>query len=484
MANELAGQPRINYETFFNAIDDFLFVLENGGKILYMNFTVINRLGYRPEELLGQSVLFVHPPERREEAGRIVGEMLEGKAKFCPVPLMTKSGLQIPVETRVTRGFWDGKPVLFGVTKDISKLKLSEEKFSKLFDINPAACGLSDMENHVYTEVNDAFCTLLGYKKHEVLGKSPIDLGILSPEMRDLVLSKADQFGNVKEVYADLHAKDGQVKHVLLTATNMFIQDSKLRYTVVTDITELKKSEAEIQRKNEELLRLNAEKDRFFSIIAHDLRSPFSSLLGFAHLMVDELSSLSAEDGQKMAVNMRNSATKLFDLLENLLEWSCLQRGMTNFNPVQTSLRSEVESSIHLVSEASVNKGISINSNIPAGLEVSADRKMLQSLMRNLLFNAIKFTHRGGKIDIVAKKAAGKLVEITVRDTGIGMKQAIVEKLFRIDERISRSGTEGEPSTGLGLVLSREFVEKHGGTISVESEEGKGTSIHFTLPAR
>ena len=484
MENELAGQPRINYETFFNAIDDFLFVLENGGRILYMNSTVIDRLGYRPEELLGQSVLVVHPPERREEAGRIVGEMLEGKAKFCPVPLITKSGMQIPVETRVTKGFWDGKPVLFGVTKDISKLKISEEKFSKLFDINPAACGLSDLENHAYTDVNDAFCSLLGYEKHEVLGKSPIDLGILSPEMRDLVLSKADQFGNVKEVYADLLAKDGQVKHVLLTATNMYIQDTKLRYTVVSDITELKKSEAEIQRKNEELIRLNAEKDKFFSIIAHDLRSPFSSLLGFAHLMVDELPSLSAEDGQKMAVNMRNSATKLFDLLENLLEWSRLQRGMTHFNPQVVSLHNEVFTSIHLVSEAAGNKGIGINFNIPAGLKVTADRKMLQSLMRNLLFNAIKFTHRGGKIDIIAKKVRGGPVQISIKDTGIGMKQAIVERLFHIDERINRTGTEGEPSTGLGLILSREFVEKHGGTISVESEEGKGTTVHITLPGK
>ena len=179
-AEDLLVQTRQNYETFFNSIDDFLFVLDEQGRILHTNTTVIKRLGYTIEELLGQSVLIIHPPDRRDEAGRIVGEMLSGTTEFCPVPVITKSGMQIPVETRVLPGIWNGKPVLFGVSKDISKIKLSEEKFSKLFHINPSACGLSDLENHKYIEVNDAFYTLFGFDKDEVIGRTASDLGLLN----------------------------------------------------------------------------------------------------------------------------------------------------------------------------------------------------------------------------------------------------------------------------------------------------------------
>ena len=130
---DVLARTQQNYETFFNTIDEFLFVLDQQGNIIHTNSTVVERLGYTSKELFGKPVLMLHPPERREEAGRIVAEMLNGGTEFCPVPIVTKSGVQIPVETRVSHGFWDGKPVIFGVTKDIAKIKLSEEKFSKIF---------------------------------------------------------------------------------------------------------------------------------------------------------------------------------------------------------------------------------------------------------------------------------------------------------------------------------------------------------------
>jgi PAS domain S-box-containing protein len=188
-AEDLLQQTRQNYETFFNTIDDFLFVLDEQGNIVHENSTVTNRLGYSREELFGKSVLMVHPPERRDEAGRIVGEMLSGKAEFCPVPVITKSGVQIPAETRVSLGSWNGKPAIFGVTKDISKIQLSEEKFSKLFYINPSACGLSDLEDRKYIEVNEAFYSLLGFDKNEVIGRTAIELGILTPEVIETILA-------------------------------------------------------------------------------------------------------------------------------------------------------------------------------------------------------------------------------------------------------------------------------------------------------
>jgi len=239
----LLKQIRHNYETFFNTIDEFLFVLNGQGEIIHTNTTVIDRLGYARKELLGQSVLKIHPPERRDEAGRIVDEMIRGLTEFCPVPLITKSGVPIPVETRVSHGFWDGKPVIFGVSKDISKLKLSEEKFSKLFHLNPCGCGLSDLDNHRYIEVNEAFCTLLGYEKSEVIDKTAIDLRILTPETIKTVLLKTDRNGAVTNTEVNLKAKNGDIKHVLLSAENIYIQENKYRFTVVNDITDRKNAE-------------------------------------------------------------------------------------------------------------------------------------------------------------------------------------------------------------------------------------------------
>ncbi len=247
LAENLLEQTHQNYETFFNTIDDFLFVLDEEGKIIYTNATVIHRLGYTMRELYGQPVLMIHPPERRDEAARIVGEMLAGRAEFCPVPIATKSGIQIPVETRVSHGFWDGKPAIFGVTKDVSKVRLSEEKFSKLFHINPSACGLSDLENNKYIEVNEAFYNLLGFEGKEVIGKTAVELGILTREKINAVLLKADSNGKVSNAETELIAKNGGVKHVLLSSENINVQDKKYRFTVAHDITKRKLAEAALR---------------------------------------------------------------------------------------------------------------------------------------------------------------------------------------------------------------------------------------------
>jgi len=244
---DLLSQTRLNYETFFNTIDEFLLVLDEEGNILHTNKTVIDRLGYSKEELFGKSVLMLHPPERREEAGRIVAEMTQGLADFCPVPIMTKSGIQIPVETRISQGFWDGNPVIFGVTKNISKIRLSEEKFSKLFHINRSACGLSDLDDHTYVEVNDAFYRLFGFTGNEVIGKTARELGIMTEEIAQSILQHADEHGTIINAEADLKTKNGDIKHVLLSAENFYVQDKRYRFTVVHDMTEFKQAETALR---------------------------------------------------------------------------------------------------------------------------------------------------------------------------------------------------------------------------------------------
>ena len=235
-------QTHENYDTFFNSIGDFLFVLDEKGNILHTNSTVTDRLGYSENEIAGKNMLMVHPPELSEEAARIVGEMIEGKTDACYIPLLTKSGRYIPVETRVTNGFWDTKPALFGVTKDITKLKLSEEKFAKVFYLNPSACGLSDLETGRYLEVNETFTQLLGFTQEETVGKTAVDLGLMSVETMADLRSRISGGEKIVNLEAKLKAKNGDIKYVLLSAENILIQDRLHRFTVVHDVTERKKA--------------------------------------------------------------------------------------------------------------------------------------------------------------------------------------------------------------------------------------------------
>ncbi len=250
----------------------------------------------------------------------------------------------------------------------------------------------------------------------------------------------------------------------------------------LSDITYRKQAEAEIKLKNEELVNLNAEKDRFFSIIAHDLRSPFQTFLGFTKMMAEDLPNIRIDELQKIALTMRNSATNLFRLLENLLEWSRMEQGLIPYNPVLIRLRSFVEESLTSMDETAKMKGIEITADIPDDLEIYADNNQVQTVLRNLISNAVKFTPGDGKINILAKADGNKSVEISVRDTGIGMSPPMVENLFRLDANMTRKGTAGEPSSGLGLILCKEFVEKQGGKIWVKSEEGKGSTFYIQVP--
>ncbi len=252
LAENLLEGTRKNYETFFNSIDDFLFVLDEQGNILHTNTTVTERLGYSDEELFKQSVLTVHPPERRQEAGRIVGEMLAGTAAFCPVPIVTKSGEQISVETRVTRGFWDGNPVIFGVTKDISQLKLSEEKFSKAFQSHSTLMALSRQDDGTYIEVNDLFVETLGFTREELIGKKSSELNLFAePSQRSRIIENMQKDGVVKDIEVKVRTKDGSLRTGLFSISPIYVGKDPCLLTVMVDITERKHAEVALSESEE-----------------------------------------------------------------------------------------------------------------------------------------------------------------------------------------------------------------------------------------
>jgi signal transduction histidine kinase/ligand-binding sensor domain-containing protein len=231
---------------------------------------------------------------------------------------------------------------------------------------------------------------------------------------------------------------------------------------------------------NKELLTLNSTKDRFFSIIAHDLRNPFHVVAGFSEILLSQYKDLSAEKMERYLSLINISATNGNNLLENLLQWSRSQTGRISFESIDLNLRSLVEENIRLLEGDAQRKGINFQCDIEHQIMVVADMNMLNTIFRNLFSNAIKFTRENGSISVKATKKR-LLVEIMVSDTGIGIDPRQMSSLFNIDTNVSTPGTSNESGTGLGLLLCKEFVARHGGKIWVESEVGKGTTFFFTL---
>jgi len=255
-----------------------------------------------------------------------------------------------------------------------------------------------------------------------------------------------------------------------------------MMYGTHTDITEGKQVQEELELKNAQLLKLNNEKDKFFSIIAHDLRSPFNGLLGLTEILTGGLPGMTMEQIQRMILLIRSSATNLFILLDNLLEWSRMQRGLTTFVPVSFLLMSKITECMVLLTEEANKKEIAISFEIPEDMALFTDENMVGSIFRNLMTNAVKFTPKGGKIKVSARSAADKSVEISIKDTGIGMSKKMMNDLFHLDVRTNRKGTEDEFSTGLGLIICKDLIENIGGKLGIESKMGKGSRFYFTIP--
>ncbi len=234
----------------------------------------------------------------------------------------------------------------------------------------------------------------------------------------------------------------------------------------------------EVKEKLEEALQ---EKDKLFSIIAHDLKSPFSGFLGIADLLSSNIEELSREELIEIAKMLKESADNVYKLIENLLEWSRVQRGMIPFKPDWINLHFLINEISGLQIINLQKKEIQFINSVPPELELFADINMLSTIFRNLISNAIKFTPRNGKIVVTAEKHNGETL-ISVQDTGIGIPADMIPILFKIGAKTSRPGTEGESSTGLGLILCKEYIEKHRGKIWVESTEGIGTTFYFTIP--
>ncbi len=239
--------------------------------------------------------------------------------------------------------------------------------------------------------------------------------------------------------------------------------------------------EKKVEKRTQELNELNATKDKFFSIIAHDLKNPFNTLMGFSELLLDNLDEYGKDKLHEFISILYETSKQSYALLENLLEWSRSQTGRLEMAPADCNLYRLFEENIRLLNNPAAKKEIKLINEVDAGLSAYCDENMVSTVIRNLISNAVKYSNQGGTITCSAASKADT-IEVKISDTGIGIKPENMQKLFRIDVNYTTKGTAQETGTGLGLILCKEFIGRNGGEIHVESEFGKGSTFIFTLP--
>ena len=369
----------------------------------------------------------------------------------------------------------------------LESLKASEAKYRFLTENTTDVAWHLDKDLR-FTYVSPADEKIRGYKQEEVIGHVIWD--VLTPEGS---LYVSDRMAEKRKNNIDLNqsvryevpvnCKNGTTLWTEVSI-NPIVDDKGniVGYNGITrDISERKKFEEEIQLKNEKLKEINDTKDKFFSIIAHDLRSPFQGLLGISSLLVSDIEDLSKDEIREFAMMLNSSLNNQFRLLEDLLSWARIQSGKVKYEPVSLNILEEIYNVLQMLKTNLKNKNIELKLNIGENVVVMADKDMFWLLVRNLLSNAIKFTKPGGHIEINSGME-GDMAVIEIKDDGVGIESEYIGKLFKLDSHYTTEGTNNESGSGLGLILCKDIIEKHSGKIWVESEIGKGSSFMFTLP--
>jgi PAS domain S-box-containing protein len=330
---------------------------------------------------------------------------------------------------------------------------------------------------------------ITGYNQAEFLEDSKLMLKIIHPDdltnvrkkLSHLMKSSNKSSGEMEFRIINKQGNVVWVRNKINFTRNEQGEIQKV-YGLVSDITFKKRAEGELKKSTDELVKLNETKDRFISIVSHDLRTPFSSILGFTDLLAndDELT----EDERKQYVNyIQESSKSMLSLVNSLLDWTRLQTGRIKFEPERIDAKLLVEKIIRSMSGAAMQKGIEIFSTVGKNKFIFGDNNLVSQVFSNILSNAIKFTSRGDKITIsVNSESSMRFLEFSISDTGKGIKEEDLNKLFSVDKKHTSEGTAGEKGSGLGLSLVKEIVEKNGGTVWEESEYGKGSTFKFTLP--
>ncbi len=370
------------------------------------------------------------------------------------------------------------------------ELAKAKERLDFLISATPAIV----YEAEPVDDFSDFKVNFLSYNTKKISGYAPKELkkklsswkNMIHPE--DLIHTSKDWPSISKIEYIDheyrLKQKDGTYRWIRDEA-NVSYNPEKGSIIVIgylADITRQKQAELALKKSEKKLKELNRTKDKFFSIIAHDLKNPFSTLLSLSETLKSNINHLSKDEFEQVALSLYKSSRNAYSLLENLLQWSRSQIGTLKIEKQKIKLDEIIRQNLALLQEMALKKDIAVDLQIEAETYIWADRNMLDTVFRNLISNAIKFTNKGGEINIKSKNIQNEFIEIAVCDTGKGMSKEELKKLFRLDISMSTPGTANEKGTGLGLIICKEFIESNNGDIHVKSKKNKGSCFYVKFP--
>lgn len=500
----------------------------SGRHIVYANPYAVKLFGADSEEDLKRKYLFdfIHGEFTnlvKERIQKIIkdGEVVEGSNE----KLNTLDGRIIDVEFAAIPTLYEEKPAIQIVIRDVTEIKKREKIQQATLKIYQAANSASSLNelyevfhkilkeylgiNNIYFAFYDEIRERLSFpyfvdQIEAPLNERKYDKGLTEyiinmGRVQLLTQSDIDNLIASGKVETDcppvksllglpLQVYDNQPGAIIIKEyyQKNFIGDSEKEfcYNLIFPISraiEKKQVEEERREYTETLQRLNDTKDKFLSLISHDLKSPFNSLIGYTDILKNEIDELSIEERNIFIGSVYESTRHIYNLLNDLLEFSKFYLGLIKIEPKQIDVKNLVDENFEFLSVTARQKNIQLKNSIIKDYIVLAEEEMINSILRNLITNAIKFTHNGGIVDVKAE-AIGNDLYISVTDTGIGMDKRTIQSLFDLVSKKSRPGTNEEEGTGLGLILTKEFIEKNGGEISVKSEQGKGTTFTFNLP--
>lgn len=496
----------LNFDKLFasvwdNSRDGFR-ITDAGGIIVSVNQSFCALIGMSESQLIGKPFTVIYDSKidrsrmERAYAARFAAKTERFRERKS-IPLKTSRQIDVEIDSYfISSG--DGTPYIFSSFRDRTDqrraeeaLQQSEERYRSMFANAVQPMFQSSVEGK-FLNANRALLKLLGYSSFEELQALDLRKDVyLNGEERGAVIHLLQMQGAVANLEIELKKKNGKQVTVLEHARALKnAQGDIVGYEgFLEDITLKKKLQEkaalymkELEHSRERLTELNAQKDKFISILSHDLRSPLGSMLGLCNLLLEEKDNLSEFDRTQYISYIKESASNLMNLVIKLLEWSRLESGRIRLDMETLKVSDLAGASARALAGTARGKEITVRLEVPETHVVRGDEHLLKEVFHNLVGNALKFTPRGGRITVSSTQTDDGAVVVRVADTGIGIPEKDLARLFRIEDKYSRTGTEGEEGSGLGLTLVKEIVQKHNGAITAESTPGEGTTFILTFP--